>query len=223
MNGGRRTLRLAHRGDWRRAPENTVPALLAALEIPACDGLEFDVRTARDGVPILLHDKTLARVQRRPGRPQDLASPDLVALGVPTLAQALAAVPRRAFLDIEVKEGPAPSLVRVLESARGPELRHAVVSSFVPAVLRAIREERPHWPAWLNTRNLAPETLALAHDLGCVGVSAEWHAIDERSMAAARDARLEVAAWTVRRRATFDRLARLGVVAVCVEGPALDG
>jgi len=43
------------------------------------------------------------------------------------------------------------------------------------------------------------------------------------SMRAAADAGLDVAAWTVRRRATFDRLAGLGVVAACVEGPALGG
>jgi hypothetical protein len=32
-----------------------------------------------------------------------------------------------------------------------------------------------------------------------------------------------VAAWTVRRRSTFDRLARLGVVAVCAEAAGLEG
>ena len=42
-------------------------------------------------------------------------------------------------------------------------------------------------------------------------------------MELARAAGLEVAAWTVRRRATFDRLTRLGVAAVCVEAAALDG
>ena len=37
------TLRLAHRGDWRQAPENTVRALELALDLATCDGLEFDV------------------------------------------------------------------------------------------------------------------------------------------------------------------------------------
>ena len=62
-----------------------------------------------------------------------------------------------------------------------------------------------------------------AGQLGCRGVSVEWQAIDEGAMAIARAAGLEVAAWTVRRRATFDRLTRLGVAAVCVEAAALDG
>ena len=42
-------------------------------------------------------------------------------------------------------------------------------------------------------------------------------------MALARAAGLDVAAYTVRDRATFDRLANLGVAAVCVEAAALDG
>jgi glycerophosphoryl diester phosphodiesterase len=42
-------------------------------------------------------------------------------------------------------------------------------------------------------------------------------------MTRARAGGLEVAAWTVRRRATATRLEKLGVVALCVEAAALDG
>jgi glycerophosphoryl diester phosphodiesterase len=42
-------------------------------------------------------------------------------------------------------------------------------------------------------------------------------------VAEARAAGLDIVAWTVRRRPTFDRLARLGVKAICVEAAALDG
>ena len=48
-----RTLRLAHRGDWRAAPENSLAALTAALANPACDGIEFDVRASSDRRPRL--------------------------------------------------------------------------------------------------------------------------------------------------------------------------
>ena len=218
-----RALRLAHRGDWRGGLENTLPALLAALDVRGCDGLEFDVRSSSDGVPILQHDETLARVHGRPERPQDLTAAELRASGVSVLADVLAALPPTAYLDIEVKDGPAASFVDVAEAGRGHELRNAVVSSFAPAVLRSVRRQRPAWPLWLNANDLEPSTLALALELGCAGVSVEWHAVREPAVRRAQAAGLDVAAWTIRRRATFDRLARLGVMAMCVEGAALDG
>jgi glycerophosphoryl diester phosphodiesterase len=58
-----RTLRLAHRGDHRHEPENTIAAFVAALAVSGCDGLEVDVRLSRDGVPVVIHDESLARVQ----------------------------------------------------------------------------------------------------------------------------------------------------------------
>jgi glycerophosphoryl diester phosphodiesterase len=218
------TLRLAHRGDWRRAPENTIPALLAGLRVPGCDGLEFDVRRSRDGVPVLLHDATLARVQGVDARVDALSSTELARHGVPTLAKALAAIPRTAFLDVELKEDPpTDAVVEVLEAARGSELRNAVVSSFEPWTLETVGRLRPSWPRWLNVPELSEAAVAAAHDLGCRGISAGWRSITARSLELARRADLEVAAWTVRRRPTFERLAGLGVTAVCVEAAALDG
>ena len=218
-----RTLRLAHRGDWRHAPENTLPAFLTALAIPACDGLEFDVRAAADGVPVVCHDETLARVQGRPERVDSMPSEALERLGVPTLEEVLRVVGRRPFLDVELKGDPGPGVVEVLAAGRGPKLHNAVVSSFDHFALEAVARRAPTWPLWLNTDDLDGTVVADALALGCRGVSVQWRALGDASVVRARAAGLEVAAWTVRRRSTFDRLARLGVVAVCVEAAALDG
>lgn len=219
--GGRRTLRLAHRGDHRVAPENSLAAFRAALELPGCDGLEFDVRLSRDGVPVVIHDPTLRRVQRRPGRVAELTADELAMAGVPTLAAVLAAIPADAFLDIELKVDGGPALAAVLREGRGPGLENAVVSSFEPSALASIRALEPAWPCWLNADDLGPGTIARAVRLGCAAIAAEWHAIDAGTVAAARRAGLEVAAWTVTGRRVFERLAGLGVVAICVEGAAL--
>ena len=216
-------LRLAHRGDWRRAPENTLPALLEALKVPACDGLEFDVRLAADGVPVILHDKTLARVQRRPELVGELRARALEDLGVPSLADVLAAIPHRAFLDVELKGRHDRAVVEVLAAGRGPGLVNAVVSSFKPDTLERVAGLVPTWPRWLNARNLDPATIAVASELECRAISVEWHAIDPESLARVRAAGLEVAAWTLRRRDTAARLARLGVIAISAEAAALDG
>ncbi len=218
-----RTLRLAHRGDWRVAPENTIAAFRAALGRAACDGLEFDVRVSGDGVPVVCHDPTLERVQGRPERVDALSAERLGDLGVPTLADVLESVGRRPFLDVELKVDVGHALVEVLAAARGPELHNAVVSSFEPRALEGVAHRAPAWRRWLNAPALDDSTVTAAMALGCRGVAVEWHALDAEAVRRARDAGLEVAAWTVRRRSTFDRLAALGAVAVCVEAAALDG
>jgi glycerophosphoryl diester phosphodiesterase len=218
-----RTLRLAHRGDWRRFPENSLGAMLAALEIPGCDGLELDVRLSRDSVPVLCHDETLNRVQGVDARVDSLSASQLADHAVATLDEILVALPRRAFLDVELKGKHGRATVDVLTAGRGPGLERAVVSSFEPASLEVVARLAPAWPRWLNVLDLEPSTLALAVELDCRGVSAQWRAIDRRAVTRARAAGLDIVAWTVRRRPTYRRLERLGVAAICAEGAALDG
>ena len=216
-------LRIAHRGDSRHAPENTLPALEAALAIAGCDGVEFDVRVSADGVPVLLHDETLARVQGHPDRVDELPARALEDLGVPTLADVLARIPHRAQLDVELKGRHDRAVVEVLAAGRGPGLVNAVVSSFDPDALERVGGLAPAWPRWLNAWDLSAATIRRAAELGCRAVSVDFHVIDRGSLAAARAADLEVAAFTVRRRDTFGRLQRLGVIAASVEAAALDG
>ena len=215
-------LLLAHRGDWRVAPENSLEALVAAARIPGCDGVEFDVRLSRDDVPVLLHDETLRRVQRHPGRVDGLDALALADLGVPTLAAVLGALPAAVFLDVELKgDAHREATAAVLRSDVATRRTRPSSPSFEPATLDAMRTLLPGWRRWLNAEDLAPATLSLAVGLGCGGVSVLWGGITSAGLRCAADAGLEVAAWTVRRSATVARLGRLGVVACCVEGGAL--
>ena len=216
-------LRLAHRGDWRHAPENSIAALEAALAVPGCDGVEFDVRLSSDGVPVLLHDETLQRVQGRPEPVDEVSARQLEDLGVPTLADALHAIPHRSAINVDLKGLHDRSVVEVLASGRGPGLVNGVVSSFEPETIERVAGLAPAWPRWLNAHDLSAATIHRAAQLECQAVSVDFHAIDHGSVAAARAAGLEVAAWTVRRRTTYGRLQRLGVIAACVEAAALDG
>ena len=63
---------IAHRGFSARAPENTLSAMEAAIET-GVESVEFDLRTAACGTPVLFHDPMLGRttngvgpLQRRP-------------------------------------------------------------------------------------------------------------------------------------------------------------
>lgn len=60
-NRSKRSLIVAHRGASEEAPENTRSAFDAALKYPV-DGIELDVRSTREGIPVVHHDKTLFRI-----------------------------------------------------------------------------------------------------------------------------------------------------------------
>ncbi len=67
---------IAHRGYTAEFPENTIPALQAAVAAGA-PGVELDVQFTRDDVPVLLHDADLLRMTGTPG---DILATDLAAL-----------------------------------------------------------------------------------------------------------------------------------------------
>jgi glycerophosphoryl diester phosphodiesterase len=215
-------LRLAHRGDWRAAPENTLAAFTAALRIPGCDGLEFDVHRSRDGRAVLLHDDDLQRVQGVRAMANELSAAELSGHGIPTLAETLATVGEAPFLDVELKEW-VPDAIDVLVTARGAGLKRAVISCFEDDVIAEVRRVRPHWATWLNSETLDSSVVKRAVDLGCRGISAEWATLTAALVAEVAEAGLDLATWTVRRRPTYRRLERLGVVAICAEASALDG
>mgnify|MGYP003288569406 CR=1 FL=1 len=62
---------IGHRGASAVAPENTMAAFREAIAVGA-DGIEFDVRLTRDGVPVIIHDSTIRRTGGQPHRVGDL-------------------------------------------------------------------------------------------------------------------------------------------------------
>lgn len=57
---------IAHRGYSEVAPENTIPAFIAAAEA-GYTTVECDIEWTKDGVPVLLHDKNINRTARTQG------------------------------------------------------------------------------------------------------------------------------------------------------------
>ncbi len=57
---------MAHRGDWKNAPENSLKGIENCIAL-MLDMTEVDVRRTRDGVLILMHDETLDRTTEGAG------------------------------------------------------------------------------------------------------------------------------------------------------------
>ena len=58
---------VAHRGDWRNFPENSLEAIDNAIKM-GVDVVELDVQRTKDSVLILMHDATLDRTTTGKGK-----------------------------------------------------------------------------------------------------------------------------------------------------------
>lgn len=107
---------IAHRGSSKRAPENTVSAILLASEDKA-DYAELDVQETKDGVVVVMHDKNLKRVAGIDKNVFEMDYRDMQQLNVqsidldkfkeekiPTLDQVMKASKGKIKLDIEIKD-----------------------------------------------------------------------------------------------------------------------
>lgn len=212
---------LAHRGDWSRAAENSLDAFAAALRRPGVSGVEFDVRAARDGTPVVSHDATLRRLRGLRRRVRDLSVGELGELGLHTLAEVLEALPAPFFLDIELKEDVGAQAIPLIIDRRGDPPGHVAVSSFDAVIIGAIADAHPDWRCWLIARRLDATVIARALAAGCVGIAARWPALGSAGRRLADAAGLELATWTVEDPAILARVMDLGLVAICVDPPAL--
>lgn len=61
---------VAHRGDWRNFPENSIEAIESAVKM-GVDIVEIDIQRTKDGHLILMHDKTLDRTTTGKGHVED--------------------------------------------------------------------------------------------------------------------------------------------------------
>ncbi|WP_405296817.1 glycerophosphodiester phosphodiesterase family protein [Algibacter sp. Ld11] len=61
---------IAHRGDWRHAPENSLQAIQNCIDM-GLDMVEIDIRETKDGKLVLMHDTTIERTTKASGLVKD--------------------------------------------------------------------------------------------------------------------------------------------------------
>lgn len=72
---------VAHRGNARDFPENTLAALRSAVDL-GVRFLEFDIQLSIDGVPMVIHDHELMRTAGIPGSVHDMTCAELQQISV---------------------------------------------------------------------------------------------------------------------------------------------
>lgn len=218
----------AHAACKGHAPENSLAGLRAALELGA-DAIEVDVRSTRDGAPVLLHDAMVERTTDGQGEIGVLSLRQARRLHlqgtderIPTLREALVAVAGRALLVIEIKPPDIEEAVLAVVR-RAKALDWCAVHSFWPQVIERVRRLEPRMPCSLLTdgQHVVDWTqfFAFALSLGAQGVAVHHRAVTPELVHAAHLRELRCSTWTVNARSDARRVAASGVDAVTTDYP----
>ncbi|MDB5495342.1 MAG: glycerophosphoryl diester phosphodiesterase [Phenylobacterium sp.] len=216
---------VAHRGLWSPdgPPENSLGAFQAACA--AGYGVELDVQLSADGEAMVFHDDDLTRMTGVAGRLGDRTAAELGELQlagsderIPTLAETLALVGRRALVQVELKTpygqvGPLEQRVHeIIIDHAGPvcvigfnPYSHAWFAEHFPGVLRGLdsysyerapqmtEAQRKSFAALEHVAIAKPHFLALGLDM-----------LPSEKAARYRAEGLPIVAWTVRKPEQWD-------------------
>jgi glycerophosphoryl diester phosphodiesterase len=218
-----RPLVLGHRGSPREAPENTLQSFARAMQAGA-DGVELDVRAARDRVPVVIHDEAMAREGGGPVRVADHDWPALQRMSGSRLAsfeQACAwAAAADAWVNVALKE-PGLEAAVLDELRRTGLLPRTFLSSFHPAVVAEVGRRAPESLRFLLLEAWDAEAHRMVVECGAAGVCLEAAAADALDLEVLHNEDLPVVVWTVNDRDRIAQLFREGVAGVITDEPAL--
>jgi glycerophosphoryl diester phosphodiesterase/cyclophilin family peptidyl-prolyl cis-trans isomerase len=172
---------VAHRGLFRHAPENTLPAFAACLELRL--GFELDVRRSKDGHLVVLHDRTLDRTSDGKGPVAERSLAELKKLDagrwfdrayagarIPTLDEVFALLKARGqadtlvAIDLKIDDGKVEADVVRLAKKHGVLSRLIVIGTAIDsaAVRKRLRGANETTPAAVLAQTAADLAKALA-------------------------------------------------------------
>ncbi len=125
----------AHRAAHNVYPENSIPAIKHAIEL-GVDIVEMDARTTKDGIVVIMHDKTIDRTTNGTGRVEDHTLAELKTFRlkkkdgtltdetIPTLEEALQAISGNIMIDIHIV---ADNVKGIVEAVKKTETQNQVL------------------------------------------------------------------------------------------------
>ena len=239
----------AHRGGRALGPENTLAGLDLGMAAGA-DGLEFDVRVSRDGVPVLHHDPDLDRCTNASGPVEARTAAELArvdaaywfdeahgyprragAMGGPTPAAVLPRYTQRPLI-VDNMVGAADAARLVLDVIRrAGAVERVCIGSFSLLALETVRALEPRLPTsaareegqWSLYRSWVglPFGATPYRGFQVPERAGRLTVVSRRFIRAAHRASLPVQVWTVNEEPDLWRLLDWGADAVISDRPDL--
>ena len=215
----REPLIIGHRGASAVAPENTMAAFAAAIEAGA-DGIEFDVRLSREGMPVIIHDDTLQRTHGLRRRIADLTVEELQNVNVPSLRDLFELMAQNdLILCLEIKGSSAELAERCCELVREFSFEERViVECFDLNVLKLVDlKTAALFDSWIYTDH---RLIDRALEVGASVLALHHRLAKPALIEKAKLAGFTVVVWTVDDPAWIARAQSLGIEAVITNDPA---
>lgn len=227
----------AHRGDKQGAPENTLPAMEAAIHGDV-DFIETDLQLTADDVPVLMHDWTVDRTTDGTGPVWGYTYDELAKLDagswyseayagtrVPTLAQLLEVfVPSTKRAILELKGSWTAEQARIVTTQLFTAgVQHRVVfASFDLMTLRALEEVATGIPRFIITRTVVGDPAILASQCGAIAIVTSRAFIDSNPDAVREihAAGLGVLLYTLNEETDWSSAVALGVDGIITDKPS---
>jgi len=223
----------AHRGSSRTAPENTIPAIEAAVEEMA-DSVEIDVQMTADGVVVLGHDASLKRVAGVNRSIASMTFEELEKLDVgswfsskyagtriPSLSEVLELCSQKTSLNIEIKyvgkNSELPEKTAEMVREYGME-NQCVITSTNLSYLKRVKEALPE----IRTGYIisaAYGNFYSSEDVDFISIRSGF--VTSALMQNAHEQGKAVYAWTVNTKSELERLTLLGVDGIITDRPVL--
>ena len=150
----------AHRGASAYRPQNSISAVLKALDLGA-EAIEFDVQLSKDGVPIVIHDFFLNKLTTEgTGYVKDFTLNELKNFflipkngyfeeKIPTLHEFMEILPDDMLINVEIKSllsdsmGTEDPIIDVLK--KFPTKKNILISSFDHELLLRVQTKYPQY------------------------------------------------------------------------------
>lgn len=237
---------IGHRGASAVAPENTLAAFREAVAVGA-DGIEFDVRLTRDGVPVVIHDRDLRRTGGLSQRVADMTWSEIAKVDVgswfsrsfasetvPSLAELFSLFhSNNSTLYLEMKCDSPAEYAPLAEACCRLIAEHALkervmVECFQLPALRVVREIDSEIktvalfdPSISDPSVLSDQrVISKAIDAGAVAIALHHRLARRGLVQKARAAGLHIAVWTVDDPSWIERARTHGIDALITNNPA---
>ncbi|SFF68909.1 glycerophosphodiester phosphodiesterase [Roseobacter denitrificans] len=232
VGGAERVDVIGHRGAAASRPENTMAAVIKAIEDGA-DWVEIDVQETADGEVLVVHDSDFMKAAGVDRKVWDVTMEEVAQIDIgtwfdpiyaderpPLLRDVLEVVKGRSKLIIELKyyghDVDLENRVIALVEAAGMQDQIATMSLKYPAVQK-MRRLRPDWRSGVLAATAVGDMSGLDGDFLAVSAGR----LSARLLAQAQSVGKDVYAWTVNDAASMSRMISLGVDGLITDKPKL--